>query len=283
MNIGIIPNKEKDNNFSVTKRLVKFIIQNECNPYLEDSIAALCGYKEYSCDELFMYKNCNFIIVLGGDGTILDVGRKTAVFGTPILGINMGHLGFLTTAEESDAEETILKVLKKDFKIEKRLMLKARINSFAKDDEIIALNEFCMSRGIFSKMVDITVFVNNEYLDTFKADGIIVSTPTGSTAYNLSAGGPVLKPDTQIIAITPICPHTLSSRPIVVSSNDSITIQINSNNSDFILSADGQECITLLNKNEIQIKRWDYYTSIIKTTQFGFYDILREKLARNGR
>ena len=173
--------------------------------------------EEYGCLEEELYRDSDFLISLGGDGTLLGVGRKSAPYGTPILGINLGTLGFLTAEEKNHAEYAIDKVLAGDYKMEKRMMLQATIaTDMERIEGILALNDICITRGLLYKILEFNIYVNEEYVDTLRADGVIICTPTGSTAYNLSAGGPVLKADAQIIAITPISAHTLTSRSIVV-------------------------------------------------------------------
>ena len=282
--VGIVPNLEKDIDFKVTKRIVNFLIQKGYTPLIEKRITHETGLENFFCEEDKLCAMSDFLVVLGGDGTLLSVGRRTAKYKIPLLGINLGNLGFLTASENHDAEEAIQKVLNQDYKLEKRLMLEASINTEKeRTTGILALNDICITRGVFSKMVQINVFINTEYVNTFRADGMIISTPTGSTAYNLSAGGPILKPDTEIIAITPICPHTLHTRPIVVSADDVVTVEVCTHTSgDFAISADGQEGIALKSENVVQVKRSKDYVTIIKTNNMGFYDILRQKLVRNG-
>ena len=149
-------------------------------------------------------------------------------------------------------------------------------------DGLLALNDICITRGSLYKILQFNVFVNDEYVDTLRADGVIICTPTGSTAYNLSAGGPVLKADAQIIAITPISPHTLTSRPIVVSADDVVTVEVNPSreNTAFTVSADGQDNLTLTGKNVVQVRRAEECTTIIKTKVQSFYDVLRHKLSK---
>lgn len=283
--VGIVPNIEKDIDFKMTKKIIHFLTQKGCAPLIEKKITTSeRSLENFLCEAEELYNTADFLIVLGGDGTLLSVGRKTAKYKIPLLGINLGNLGFLTAAENHDAEKAITKVLNKDYKLEKRLMLEASINTEKKRTTgILALNDICITRGIFSKMVEINVFVNMEYVNTFRADGMIISTPTGSTAYNLSAGGPILKPDTEIMAITPICPHTLHTRPIVISADDVVTVEVCTHTSgDFAISADGQEGIALKSENVVQVKRSKDYVTIIKTNNMGFYDVLRQKLVRNG-
>lgn len=278
---GIMPNIEKDPDLAVTKRLIYFLETKNCCPYIPYNIAKKYNMDKYGIEENRLFSIADFLIVLGGDGTLLGIGRKTAEYSTPLLGINLGNLGFLTAADNEGAEKAIEKLLNKDYKIEKRLMIEAYINSYSKNKKSeLALNDICITRGMFSKLVEIDVYVNKEYLDTIRADGIIISTPTGSTAYNLSAGGPILKPDTQIVSITPICPHNMYSRSIVVSADDVITMAMKGqyDDSEFILSADGQDGIKLKKNDVVKIKKSNYCTTIIKTEMKSFYDILREKL-----
>ena len=281
--VAILPNVQKDKGLETTKRLVHYLAEKGCEPQLSKEVAELAGMTRYAMEEADLYCQSDLLISLGGDGTLLGIGRRTARFDKPILGINLGTLGFLTAEEKTHAEEAIDKVLSGEFKLEKRMMLEC---SIAKGDErkggIIALNDICITRGNLYKILEFHVFVNNEYVDTLLADGVIICTPTGSTAYNLSAGGPVLKADAQIIAITPISPQTLTSRPIVVSAEDVVTVEVRPSREDtpFTVSADGQDNFTLTGRNVVQIRKADVCTTIIKTKPQSFYDVLRHKLSR---
>lgn len=281
--VAILPNVQKDRELAITKRLVNYLQEKGCEPQLSEKVAELAELPQYARAEKELYQNSDFLISLGGDGTLLGVGRRTAHFDKPILGINLGTLGFLTAEEKNNAELAIDKVLSGHYKLEQRMMLEC---SLAKGDVretgMIALNDICITRGNLYKILEFNVFVNDEYVDTLMADGVIICTPTGSTAYNLSAGGPVLKADAQIMAITPICPHTLNSRPIVVSADDVVTVEVNPNREDtpFTISADGQDNKTVTGKNVVQIRRAEVCTTIIKTKPQSFYEVLRHKLSK---
>ena len=281
--VAILPNVQKDKGLETTKRLVNYLIEKGCEPQLSRTVAELAEMPQYAMEDAELYSHSDLLISLGGDGTLLGIGRRTARFNKPILGINLGTLGFLTAEEKTHAEEAIDKVLNGEFKLEKRMMLEC---SIAKDNErtggIIALNDICITRGNLYKILEFRVYVNNEYVDTLLADGVIICTPTGSTAYNLSAGGPVLKADAQIMAITPISPHTLTSRPIVVSAEDVVTVEVRPSREDtpFMVSADGQDNFTLTGRNIVQIKKAEVCTTIIKTKPQSFYDVLRHKLSK---
>lgn len=279
--VAILPNVQKDKELLVTKRLVHHLEERGCEPRLSEEVAALAELPQYAKTETELYQNSDLLISLGGDGTLLGIGRRTAQFDKPILGINLGTLGFLTAEDKTYAEAAIDRVLHGEYKLEKRMMLNCGIaHGQERQEGILALNDICITRDLY-KILEFHVYVNDEFVDTLLADGVVICTPTGSTAYNLSAGGPVLKADAQIIAITPICPHTLTSRPIVVSADDVITVEVKPReDTPFTVSADGQNNITLQGNNVVQIRRAEVCTTIIKTKPQSFYDILRHKLSK---
>ncbi|WP_317856364.1 NAD(+)/NADH kinase [Chakrabartyella piscis] len=280
--VGLIPNGEKDKSYTLTKRLLQYLLHKDCVPMIPEDVAEETGYHSYGTTIEELYHETDFIISLGGDGTLLGVGRGVAKFEKPILGINLGTLGFLTAEEKSNAEYAIDCVLEDAYILEKRMMLDASIElDNAKKTGILALNDICISRGAMYKILEYRIYVNDEYVDTLRADGVIICTPTGSTAYNLSAGGPVLKSDAKMIAITPVAAHTLTSRSIVVSADDKIAIEINPKEDiPFTISADGQENYDLEGKVLITIEKSSFQTIIMKTNPQGFYEILRRKLGR---
>lgn len=282
--VGIVPNYSKEPAMKLVNELAEFLLKKECKVVLTYKIAEMTGLNDLGVTKYELYSKSDFIIVLGGDGTLLDTGRKAAKFGTPLLGINMGTMGFLATADGSEAETAIEKVLNGEYKIEKRLMLESEIISDTDNPkQYIAVNDVCISRGVFTKITEYNIYVNEEYLATFRADGIIISTPTGSTAYNLSAGGPVLKPDIACMVITPICPHSLHSRSIVVSADDTVRIEASfGSNGDIIMSMDGQTSVILNNGDIINVRKSANSINIIKTNTRSFYEILRKKLISKG-
>lgn len=277
--IGFVTNIDKDPDLIHTKELALWAIEKGCQVLLNLSLSKRLNIGEpmNSTDEI--YEKSDFVVVLGGDGTILRVARKAAIYGTPILGINFGTLGYLADVERSDGKVAIEKVLNGDYKIEKRMMLEAYIErGCISHDTQLALNEVCVSNSNFSRMISLSVEVNDEYINTFRADGIIVSTPTGSTAYNLSAGGPILNTNTELMTITHICPHALYARPIVVSGNDVIKIRVAGDYSNTQVTLDGQNDDRVKSGDAVVIRKSKYQTSIIKTTNLSFFDILRRKM-----
>lgn len=280
--IGIIPNIEKDINLLVTKRLTNYILLKNSIPYIckiDDVIVNNLpdNLHQYITPSTTIFQECDFIITLGGDGTLLGVARKTAEYNIPILGINLGNLGFLTAGEEHQGEQVIDFVLKNNHIVENRILLKTNIfSNNSHIESMCALNDICLNRGLNSKLLKFTIYINDDYLYTLSGDGIVISTPTGSTAYNLSAGGPILKVDSNIVCITPVAPHTLSSRPFVVSADDVIKIEIDGK---FSLSADGQENRFLDGNYSIEISKSEHSIPIIKTSSNSFYEVLRHKLS----
>ena len=276
--IGFVTNIEKDPTLQETKKMVDFVLKKGCEVYVSETFSDVHP-DVIATSSSEMYKSVDFVVVIGGDGTILRVARSAAIFDTPILGINFGTLGYLADVEKVNAIDAIEKVLNGDFTIENRMMLEPYVERGCVSHEInLALNEVCITNSVCSRMIKLSVEVNGEYFDTFRADGIIVSTPTGSTAYNLSAGGPILSPHTELMTITHICPHTLYARPFVIDGNDVVRIRVQSNYNNVQMSCDGQSTVQMKNDDVIVVKKSRYVTRIIKTTNMKFYDILRRKM-----
>lgn len=268
--IGLITNFERDCGLKFTKELLEFLRERGCCVLAEQRLSAGLGLEP--CKNI--YELSDVLIVLGGDGTILRVARHAAVFGTPILGINLGNLGYLASAEPSEWKEAVRKVLEGNYTVEKRMMLKAENG---KGEETLCLNDIYVRNSNGCHMMSLKVCINGQYADTYRGDGIILSSPTGSTAYSLSAGGPVLKPDTSLIAVTQVSPHNLYARPFVLSGDDVVSITAEKSEEGAVF-ADGEKWLDLKHGDRISISRADVFTYIIKTSQLGFYDILRRKM-----
>lgn len=215
-----------------------------------------------------------FAIVLGGDGTILKTARFYAKYSVPILGINLGRLGFLSQAKSTQFEEAIDLVLKGAFKVEDRIMLTTI------DGKMNALNDIVIKGDGFSRTSRLYVHINDNIVCDYLADGIIISTPTGSTAYTLSAGGPILSPVLDALVIVPICPHTMNARPIVIPSSEVIKVTSSQNKPLLKMSADGQETVCLGPNDDIQIKRSEEKARLVllNLDKNSFYSVLKEKL-----
>ena len=275
MNIfGILTNVEKDTNMEVTNRIRK---------YLEDRGKVCLLAADYEKDKKTFAGSIEGLIVLGGDGTLIRAAREYVYFGIPMLGINLGTLGYLTSVEKDEIWTCLDALMNDEYTLEKRIMLGASV--FHQGRVVMyeeAVNDVIVSRSGFSKLVELKLYVNDELLDIYAADGVIVSTPTGSTGYNLAAGGPVVYPETELLVITPICPHSLTARSIVVSDREKITIEIGKRRKDqweeALVTYDGQAGIELETGDRVEIDAAEGVVKLIKINNKNFYQVLRSKI-----
>ena len=217
-----------------------------------------------------MCKDADFLVALGGDGTLISLARRSYKFNKPILGINAGKLGFLTDINPENIESFLNDYLSGRYRIDERMI----IEIFYKDDVFYAFNDVVISKDIISSMIKIKVDTNESYLNNYYGDGLIISTPTGSTAYNLSAGGPVVYPLTESFILTPICPHSLTQRPLILPSEFEIDVEVIENRAKLII--DGQEIFNLDDK--ISIKKAKKPAKLIHRIERNYFEVLREKL-----
>lgn len=280
MQVGIIPNNIKDKDLELTRRIMTWFKQKGQVVYTLEEIAhALGGAHIKGVEEKALYEKCDYLIAIGGDGTILSVAEKTCRKDIPLVGVNLGHLGFLADIEPQDIEDSLDKLVKGQYVIEKRMMLRAKVMSPDGVTKVFhALNDINVTRGSFSRIAEFEIRMANELIDIYPADGIIVSTPTGSTAYNLSAGGPILVPHAENYIITPICPHTIYSKSIILSQKDKIQISSLEEDKNMALSIDGQFKMYLTPAHIVEVEKSPYVTKLIKLSERKFFDILREKI-----
>ncbi|HEX2985951.1 MAG TPA: NAD(+)/NADH kinase [Caproiciproducens sp.] len=226
-----------------------------------------------------MVQDCDAVIAVGGDGTIIHYARHAAAAEKPILGINVGRLGFVAGLE-TDELDTLKQLVDGKYTIENRMMIEIKLEYEGKTRIYRALNDAVVARGALSKILDFKVNFNDKNVCDYRADGLIMSTPTGSTAYSLSAGGPVVDPSIGCIILTPICPHSLLMRPIVFGPESHLSVQASSNyESEIFLTIDGDSSIKIEDHQNIEISRSDQMVRIIKLKQDNFYEIVNEKLA----
>lgn len=223
------------------------------------------------------------VIVLGGDGTLLQAAIDLGDLDVPFLGINMGTLGFLAEVNVSDIEKALDKLIEGSYEIEKRMMLFGRsLSGEVEKDNARALNDIVITRKGSLEIINFNIYVNGQFLHRYHADGIIVATPTGSTGYNLSAGGPVVEPKASLILISPICPHSMQNRSIVLSSEDEVTIEIeqgrDGQDQEVEASFDGSHKVLLRTKDRLMIKKSDRTTGIVKLNKVSFLEILHRKM-----
>ncbi|MFQ5638118.1 MAG: NAD(+)/NADH kinase [bacterium] len=221
-------------------------------------------------------KSCDMLISFGGDGTILSTARIVGRCGIPILGVKIGGMGFLAELAPDELYISLEDILDGRYDIVERMMLQAEIEGSA--DRLTALNDFVFDKGAVSRIIAIKTFIDDELLNTYFSDGLIISTPTGSTAYSLAAGGPILLPAMDAIIINPISPHTLSARPVVIPGDKQVQIEIVTSAQDVALSGDGQVSKTLTSGQKVIIQKADYRIKLVTYGGRSFYDVLRSKL-----
>jgi NAD+ kinase len=275
--IGIFINPEKEKVFDIVPRLVTFFEERGIGILIDD-----LGQDRFGEDYSVLPRNeicedVELIISLGGDGTILASARLIGEKCIPILGINVGTLGFLTEVTEDNIFPSLELLLKGDYQIEERSSLRVDFLSGAELVTHYALNDVIVTRSTTSRIFEIDTFVSDEYLSTYFADGLIISTPTGSTAYSLSAGGPIVHPALQAIILTPICPHTLVARPVIISNQEVIKVRVKSGHEDIIITIDGQAGIHFNLQDTLLIKRGEFSIRLVKINTLSFFHILREK------
>jgi NAD+ kinase len=229
-------------------------------------------------------RDVDFVVVLGGDGTLLGAARKVAAYGVPILGVNLGGLGFLTEIPIKRVFPVIEMMLRGELEIEERLMLETRVLRERKEVcRFVVLNDVVINKGPLARIIDLDVYINDGFLTTFRADGLIVSSPTGSTAYNLSAGGPVLYPTLESFILTPICPFALTNRPIILPDSHVISIRLTKGGEEQVsLTFDGQLGFKFSYGDVVQVHKSDKKIKLIKSPDQSYFEILREKLMWGG-
>ncbi|KKM11766.1 inorganic polyphosphate kinase [Clostridiales bacterium PH28_bin88] len=283
--IGLIINLEKPQAVEVTRELLAWFENRRVTVKMPHHNARALGKEELGLDEGEVPGQVEVILVLGGDGTLLHAARAVAPNGTPLLGINMGQLGFLTEIEQPDVFAGMEKLMAGQYRIEQRMMLEATIRRGGDvADRFLALNDVVITKGGFSRMINLETYVGRDLIATYPADGLIVSSSTGSTAYSLSAGGPIVSPDVQVMILTPICPHTLNARPVVISPRQRVRVVLRSEFTEAMLTVDGQDGVKLQRDDEISVVRASYSTRLVRLKGGrNFYEVMREKLREGGR
>lgn len=280
----IIKNQEKDEQYEITGQIIRYLLNHQKECYVAMNL--LDEYENYYTDSSSIPEGTECAIVLGGDGTIIQAANDLVKRRIPILGINLGTLGFLAEIEQQHTFKALDCLFEDRYEIELRQMLNGTIsNETGKSYAGLALNDIVITRAGFSRIITMEVYVNGELVTKYRGDGVIISTPTGSTGYNLSAGGPIIKPDAQAVIITPICPHSLNARSIIVSANDEIQVRIGKSKKtqleEAIATFDGRKAIQLHTNDVVVVHKAAEDTRLIKVSETSFFDILRTKLGES--
>ena len=281
--IGITANSEKPSCHELVREAVRLIRESGRTALVDEAAAACADLKVPAYPNAAkLTAAVDLLMVFGGDGTMLRVAREIAGSRTPILGINTGSLGFLTDVPASQLAQALKEIWAGETRLETRPLIEAtgeaRGEAFCK----LALNDFVMTRGAQPRLIELDVKVDGESLTRYRCDGLIVCSPTGSTAYSLAAGGAVVKPDAEVFTITPICAHTLSNRSVVVSLGSTVEVKVLSQRVDVVLTADGQPPMALAPGDTVAVKRSRHNVRLLHLAGSSFFGTLRKKLSWSG-
>ncbi|MCH7954558.1 MAG: NAD(+)/NADH kinase [Candidatus Marinimicrobia bacterium] len=280
MKYGIIANTNKKELFDILQGLISWLEKNDNSVVVEkdvyDAATDLLKNIEYA-EKDKISSLCDMVLALGGDGTIIRAARVVGNSGVPIAGINLGGLGFLAEVAVEEIYERLQLIQDGEYLVEERMVLKAKLES-APEVSYRALNDIVIERGSSTRMVSISVTVDDKFFNRYSADGIIIATPTGSTAYSLSAGGPIIVPPHEAIIVTPLSPHSLSLRAVVIKPDSKIKINIENASGKMLLSIDGQTSVKIKNGQNISVERAKNNIRLVKWKDGSYFDTLRTKL-----
>ena len=275
--IGVMGNPRYGNVTEALERLVRMAPDHGIELCVVPDLAASANVEVAELPE--DPKSVDLLMTLGGDGALLGGARWAGPAGTPVLGVNLGRLGFLTAVTLEEMEDALARIVAGDFVLDTRMALEVRsAHRGGGSDFYYALNDAVLHKGGLVRMVPVRVWVDEEEVGLYRADGVIVATPTGSTAYSLSAGGPILDPRQDAIIVTPICPHTMAVRPLVLAPGSEITVEVTSLSEEIILTIDGQVGATLKPGDRVTARKSDHPVRLVRLPGQSFFSLLRRKL-----
>lgn len=281
MVLGVIPNLTKDGVFRVVSLLIGRMKNMGMDFFLSKSLAEFKDLLNFPLpDELFkddleIAKSSDIIISIGGDGTVLNVAYLAREFDTPIAGLNLGKLGFLAEYEINSIDRFLNEIKNGEYKIGERVALEG--NCINGDCDLYALNDIVIDKGIYPKMLELTIKADDDYVSTFSADGLVIATPTGSTGYSLSAGGPIISPKSDVIILAPVAPHSLTMRPLVLSGKQTLQVSVNEHPEKVRISCDGQRVHNMDVPLTVEIIRSKGSLKLVHTKSINYFEILRKK------
>jgi NAD+ kinase len=275
--IGVIAKGNKPEAIQVVKELVGWLKDRKVECFVDSDIAKAVSHP--ALDKSEMPGAVDMVVVLGGDGTLLAAARALQKKQVPILGVNLGGLGFLTEITLAELYPMLEAILHGEYKTDERMLLESRVWRKGKvADTFTVLNDVVINKGALARIIELETSVDQAYLTTFRSDGLIISTPTGSTGYSLSAGGPIVYPSLHSIIITPICPHTMTNRPIIVPKEATINVTLCSMDQEVFLTLDGQVGFKMELHDRVEIKKGEGFVRLIKSPSKVYFEVLRQKL-----
>ena len=279
----IVTNQDKDIDLKVTKEIQKYIISRGRECHLAEPLVGTDPLKTGYTDLSKLQEDIDCVILLGGDGTFIQTVRDFKGLDIPMVGVNMGTVGFLATIDLDNLYDSLDALVDGDYTIQNRILLRGEVYREGRRlQKSIAFNDVIVTRSGFSRLVELKIYVNDQLLDIYAADGVIVSTPAGSTGYNLSAGGPVVFPETEMMIITPICPHSLSARSVVVSAQAKVRVEIGrrrkTQKEEALVTYDGDTVWELESSDVVEIVQASKKVPVVNIRQKSFCDILRNKM-----
>ncbi len=258
--------------------VVSWLRARSIDVILDTTSAVLLG-EQGGYQKIQLANKADVLLVLGGDGTMLNAARLAGERSIPILGVNMGGLGFLTEVRLDNLYPSLERVFANDFVLDERLMLRTHIHRHGETvAQGVVLNDVVISKGTLARMIELKIAIQGRFVTNLRGDGLIVSSPTGSTAYSLSAGGPIIDPAVQSLILTPICPHTLTHRPLIVPGNAEIDVTLTSKDDGAMATLDGQVGVSITQGDTVVIQTSEHRTRLIRFPESNYYDVLREKL-----
>ncbi|MBC8213241.1 MAG: NAD(+)/NADH kinase [Candidatus Marinimicrobia bacterium] len=285
MKFGCTGNYQKPEFFKIATEIYYHLKNTEHDYYLSSSALTNGEHPELKEVEVKhiqdIAEECDVILSIGGDGTILATLRQIGKSTTPILGIHIGGLGFLAACSQKDYIDSINEIINGNYFVEKRMLIEATIDT-NKSRKFFALNDIVIDHGTSARILKTHVYVSDKYLNTFESDGMIFATPTGSTAYSLSAGGPIITPSLDVILVTPICPHSLSARSIALSSEEVISVSFAEEPAGMAVTIDGQVRLPVDYSTKISIRKADYSANMIQFVHNDYFQTLRTKMGWAG-
>lgn len=281
LTIGVFPNLKNSRVPAILHWLLQYLAKKKVKVVLPEQAARSIERPDLAADNEMLTRHIDLALTLGGDGTLLYTARAMAPAGIPVCGVNMGRLGFLTEIEVPELAQALAKIVSGTYSIERRLMLDALV--FRADRHIytaVALNDVVITKGGFARIITLHLHVDGHPTAWYHADGLIVATATGSTGYSLSAGGPIINPGLPVIVITPICPHTLDARSLIVADYEEIKVEVQASHHDICMTVDGQSAYNLLPGDTVVVRKSPLQARLVKVSERNYYETLRTKLRR---